>query len=55
MDIVREPHFGNQSDSTSGNAGAIGLFGGELKMRRFDRAAYLFAQFRKKLGNDIIP
>jgi len=55
MNIGRQPHLGNQSDPTSGNTGAIGLFGGELKMRRFDRAAYLFVQFRKKLGNDVIP
>jgi hypothetical protein len=47
VDIAREPHFGYHSDSTSGNARAIGLFDSEPKMRRFDRTAYFFTQFRE--------
>ena len=54
MDIAREPHFGDQGDPASGHADAVGLLGGELEMRSFDRAAYFFAELREELCNDII-
>jgi hypothetical protein len=55
VNIAREAHLSNQSDPASGNSGAIGLFGGDLKVWCIDSAACLLAQFREKLGNDIIP
>jgi hypothetical protein len=49
VDIAREPHFSDQPDPSSGNAGAIReRFDGKLKMWRFNRTAYLFSQFSEE-------
>ena len=55
VDTAREPHFRGQSDTASGNSGAVGLLNGELKMRRFNRTGHLFAKFREYLRNHVIP
>ena len=54
MHVGGQPHFGNDSDASTGNADAIGLFEGQLKMRGFDRVCYFLAQFREKFRNNAI-
>ena len=54
VNVWRQPHFGGEGDASAGNAGGIGLFQGELKVRGFDRFRYFLAQFREKLGNNAI-
>jgi len=54
MHIRREPHLGDERDASTRNADRIGLFEGQLKVRRFDGFRYFLAQFRKKLGNNAI-
>ncbi len=54
MHVRGQPHFGNESDASTGNAYGIGLFEGQLKMRGFDRVRYFLAQFREQLGNNTI-
>jgi hypothetical protein len=55
VDTAREPHFRGQSDTASGNSGAVGLLDGELKMWRFNRTGHLFAKFREYPRNHVIP
>ena len=54
MHLRGQPHFGNESDASTGNTYGIGLFESQLKMRGFDRVRYFLAQFREKLGNNTI-
>src|SRR5438552_18447058 len=54
MHVRGQPHFGNESDASTGNAHGIGLFEGQLKMRGFDRVRYFLAQLREQLGNNTI-
>jgi hypothetical protein len=37
MNVMGQPHFGNQGNLASGNASAIRLLGGDREMRRLDR------------------
>ena len=55
VDIRREPHFRSQRDTAARNAGAVGLFNHELKMRSFDGVRDFFAQFRKELAITLFP
>ena len=41
MNVVGQPHLGNQGNLASGNASAIRLPGGDREMRRLDRAGYV--------------
>ena len=55
MDIRREPYFRRERYAGTGNARAVGLLNHELKVGSFDSIRDFFAQFRKELGDYVVP
>jgi hypothetical protein len=55
MDIRREPYFRGERYTGTGNARPVGLLDHELKVRSFDCVRNFFAQFRKELGDYVVP
>src|SRR5579863_5068341 len=54
VDIARQLHLGRHRNATPGNANAIGLFQGNLQMRRFNRVGNFLPQFWEELRNHAI-
>jgi len=54
VDIGRQLYFRGYRDATSRYANAIGLFQGNLQMRRFNPVGYLLPQFREEFRDNAI-
>jgi hypothetical protein len=54
VDIGRQLYFRGHRDATSRYANAIGLFQGNLQMRRFNPVGYFLSQFREEFRDDAI-
>jgi hypothetical protein len=55
MDIRRKFYFSSERYKAAGNAGAVRLLNLELKVGSFHRIRDFFAQFRKELGDYVVP